>query len=172
MRRSRRFLAALALASSLTAGVVLTAAPPAGAATAAAALLTSSGTITPGLDLTGVHPDTFTWTAAQITTTGVIQGRVSVLGTSGCYGLGGSIGAETIAGGVGTGSYSCTTGVLATPAPIGGTLVYLRVGNVVLYEFGGDLVGSLACIWQFDQLPPATLTSWRQTCAGALASTT
>ena len=172
MRRSQRVLAALALASSLTAGVVLTAAPPAAAATAAAALLTSSGTITPGLDLTGVHRDTFTWTGAQITTTGVVHGRASLLGTSGCGASGGNIGAGTIAGGVGTGIWSCTTGVLATPVPTDGTLVYLRVGNVMLYEFGGDLVGSLACSWQFDQLPPATLTSWRQTCAGALASTT
>jgi hypothetical protein len=46
------------------------------------------------------------------------------------------------------------------------------VGAVVPVVLTGGLTGALVCVFQADQLPPATVVSYHLTCAGAGAATT
>jgi hypothetical protein len=46
-------------------------------------------------------------------------------------------------------------------------LTYVRTGSVVSVVTSGALRAALACIFQPDQTPPAAITSFHLTCAGA-----
>ena len=144
-------------------------AAPASAASAGVAIVTGTGNITPPLSATGLPAShAFNFTSTTIQTTGIVNTSPVVLSASSCGASGASI-TEVAAGGVGTGSWGCSTGVLAGRS---GTLAYVRVGVVVPVVLQGGLAGALACVFQPDQLPPADVSSYHLTCAGAAASAT
>ena len=141
---------------------------PAGAAPSAGiATVTGQGTISPALSPTGLPSSHgFTFTSTTISLTGLVNGAPAVLSPSSCGASGASI-AEVYAGGVGTGSWSCSSGALAGR---GGSVTYARVGAVVPVVVQGGITGALLCVFQADQTPPASISSYHLTCAGAGAS--
>jgi hypothetical protein len=158
----KRLLATPVLAVALTVGLMAGNAVPAHATSAAAAVVQGSGTISPGITPTGTNTNSFTFTSVSITTAGVVNNAASV-GTSGCGASGGSS-IENLALALGSGTWSCSTGVLAG---VGGGLTYVRVGAVVPVVLTGGLTGALACVFTANQTPPATITSYGLNCAGA-----
>lgn len=111
------------------------------AQTVGAAVVQGNGTISPGVDLTPTNQN-FTFTSVSITVAGVQDGNVVPGASSDCSANGGSIVPETTANGLGTGTWSCSSGPLAG---MGGSLVYARAGAAVAVAVTGDLNGPLAC---------------------------
>src|SRR5438270_6547722 len=163
-RLFNRILATPVVLGAVALAMFAVQATPASAASAGIASVTGTGTISPPLSGTGLPaPHAYTFTSTTITTTGVVHNAPVVLNASSCTSSGGSI-TEVAAGGVGTGTWSCSTGALAGTS---GSLIYARVGVLVPVVLTGGLDGALLCVFQPDQLPPADVSSYHLTCAGA-----
>jgi hypothetical protein len=143
------FKVRLALAAA-AAGALAFAALPASASIGAAEI-TGSGTISPGLVLTGSSQQTFTWSGSGVAATDTFQGAFS------CNWSGNdTIGNITQGSGSFTGT--CTFG--ATTESVSGS--YTRTGTVITISAtmsGGPVVGSFGAgckVW-YTSFPPTTI---------------
>lgn len=157
MKRLLKLLATPAMIMAVSLGMLGAQVAPAGAADAGVAQVNGSGTISPGL---GAAPaaQSFTFNSTTITITGTVNG------SSTCTASGGSIGAENLGAGVGTGTWGCSAGLLAGR---GGSLDYVRVGAEVTVAVTGGVTAELNCVFVADQTPPSLVVSYSLTCAGA-----
>lgn len=156
----------LVLVAVVMAGVMLT--PPAEAAdppTQVDVTWTGSGTINPGLS---VDPKPQVWfSTSTVTATGVYEGRPVVLEPSLCQDNLLSLVAEAIPGGAGAGQWNCNDGLFDGEY---GHRRVVRAGGDYDVVMTGSMAGTLHCLFQPDQTPPATVVSYRFACAGTLTS--
>lgn len=139
------------------------AAPPAhGVGTMAAALL-GSGLVSPGLT---VAPATHQWQASLM---GPAVGLVGagLPGDLACTVSWGTLVKEDLGAGAGQGTYYCFTS--GSSSTWSGVIYVARTGTVVSLGFVGFLVGTVSCVMIPVQLPPAPVSQYTLTCAGAAA---
>jgi hypothetical protein len=125
-----------------------------------ALVVQGSGAIDPGLTLTPVVIQGQTWHWE-----GVAEAiGAPVAGPSSCGAAGAGSINDTIATAVGQGGWGCWWGPLHGRS---GQLTYVRVGVYLHIVLTGTLNGTLACVIEYHEQPPQTMTGFTITCAGA-----
>lgn len=143
-------------------------APPAHAAGTMAAALVGGGSVWPGLT---AMPNTHQWNATLI---GPAAGVVGPYVPDNLTCLIGwtSVKSEQLGAGAGLGAYDCWAN---TPGSWRGMVAVVRTGTVVSVTFSPDtvwtvansMVGTATCLMLPVQIPPAAVSNYSLTCAGA-----
>jgi hypothetical protein len=160
MNLRTRLLAVLVAAVGL---VPLAAAPAGASASAAVIVSTWNGTVIPGYDEVP-SPHSWSWQTGTATTVGIINLSPSVLGTTACTANGSDV-TGNLAAAVGSGTWACSVGSLAATS---GSLIYIRVGVVMVVATTGNKDGAGVCLWLPGTTPEAE--TYSMTCLGGVAS--